>query len=232
MSLDFEKRILVSITGSTNHDWQSKLKEIKKFKLTKIALFVETFRREQQRWKIYEALKKSCVKKIPFVHIREDVKKGELKYLQKNFGTKHFNIHEVHYGKIIKKWRGWYKQLYLELNYDNKLAKKVDVKKIGGFCIDLSHFKSSEEKWGKEFKYALKYKDQKNLFVCNHLNGYSYKLNKDMHTVTSLKQFEYLKTLPKFIFGRIIAIETFNSIRDQLKFKKHVAKILNKKFNS
>jgi hypothetical protein len=37
-------------------------------------------------------------------------------------------------------------KLYLELNYDGFLSKSVKVNKIGGFCIDLSHFKTTEKK--------------------------------------------------------------------------------------
>ena len=231
MQKNFKNNILVSITGSTDKEWQSKLAEIEKYKITEVALFVEIFKRPKQRWNIYHALQKSCVKKIPFVHIREDVTKDELQFLQNNFKTKYFNIHETGFS-ILEKWRGFYKHLYLEMNYNNQVPRNVKVKKIGGFCVDLSHFKASEEKWGDEFKYILKRRHKKELFVCNHLNGYGYKTNKDVHTVTSLKQFEYLKTLPEFVFGKIIAIETFNSIKDQLKFRDHVVKLLNKKFNS
>jgi len=41
-----------------------------------------------------------------------------------------------------------------------------------------------------------------------------------------LKDFDYLTTLPKFVFGKIIAIETYNSIKKQLEFKKHLETIL------
>ena len=132
--------------------------------------------------------------------------------------------------KVLKKWKGRYKELYLEMNKDNKISKNVDVSKIGGFCVDLSHFKAAEEIWSKEFIYTIKRKNSK-YFKCNHLNGYSYKKNTDLHTVKSLKEFDYLLTLPKFLFGNAIAIETYNSIKQQLKFKAYLTKLLNKKFN-
>ena len=226
---DFAKRIFVSITGSTDKDWQSKLKEIEYLKIKEIALFLEIFRTRSQRDKICQALLKSCVKNIPLVHIRDDMAKEELSFLVKNFKTKCFTIHEDHF-KILSQWQGFYQKLYLEMNYDNFINRLVDVSKIGGFCIDLSHFKAAEEKWSQEFAYIMQWQSVSHLFKCNHLNGYDYKKNQDLHTVRSLKEFDYLKTLPEFIFGDYIGIEVFNSIKEQIRFKRYLVKLLNKKY--
>jgi hypothetical protein len=209
---ELSKRILVSITGNKDIHWQSKLKEIKKHRITRVALFLEIFKRPQ-REKIYKALLKSDIKTIPLVHIRNDMDKEELKFLAKNFKPKYFTIHEDSFD-IMEKWKGYYKKLFLEMNYDNFISRKVDVSKIGGFCIDISHFKAGEEKWSKEFKYILGRRKNKNIFACNHLNGYSYKKNIDLHTIKDLKEFDYLKT--------------FNKISEQLKFKKHIIEMLGK----
>lgn len=217
-------RILVSITGDKEKDWKSKLEEIKKYKIKKIALFIECFKK-QQRNKIYKALLSSNIKEIHLVHIRHDTSKQELKLLLKNFKVKCFVIHESGFN-YLKKWSGFHKKLFLEMNYDNFVPKNVNLNKIGGFCIDLSHFKSAEKKQSKDFKYIIKRKKEKRYFVCNHLNGYSYKKNVDLHTIKSLKDFSYLKTLPTFLFGKYIAIEVFNSITEQLKFKKYIISML------
>lgn len=219
-----KKKILVSITGKKQCDWESQLSEIEKFKLKRVALFLEMFSKNQ-RSKIYSALLDSCVKRIPLVHIRNDMSREELVFLKKNFKTKCFTIHENSF-KCLNEWRGFYKKLFLEMNIDNKVSHDVDVSKIGGFCVDLSHFKAEERLWSKEFKYIIKREKVHRYFKCNHLNGYDYKTNCDIHTVTGLKQFSYLKTLPQFLFGKYIAIETFNSINDQLKFKEYVIKLL------
>lgn len=112
------------------------------------------------------------------------------------------------------------------MNYDNHVDNFVKVKKVGGFCTDLSHFKAGEEKWSKDFRYVVNNVKNRKYFACNHLNGYSYEKNCDMHMVGKLKDFNYLKTLPKFLFGEVIAIETYNTIREQQKFKKHLIKLL------
>ncbi len=220
---DFSTKLFLAITGKTEPEWRSKISELKKLGIDTATLFFEHYKKPQ-RDKIYKALENSCIKNIPLVHIRNDMSADELKYLCDKYDNPYLTIHEDSF-HILKKWQGFYKHLYLETNYDDKLASNVNVGQIGGFCVDLSHFKSVEEQWSKEFEYTIK-KRKKDIFVCNHINGYSYELNKDMHTVTSLDQFEYLKTLPRFVFGDVIAIEVDHSIKEQIKFKEHLTKLL------
>ena len=223
MKKNIADKIYVSITGRKEKQWKDKLKEIQKYKIDEVALFLEYYRKPQRK-KIYEALKKSSIKKIPLVHIRNDMDEKELEYLCKEYNNPYLTIHEDGF-KYLKKWKKFKKNLYLEMNYDNKVKKNVKVGSIGGFCIDLSHFKASEEKWAKDFEYVVKRK-KNGIFACNHLNGYSYENNWDIHDIKNLKEFKYIETLPKFLFGDVIAIETNNSIKDQLKFKKHLIKML------
>jgi hypothetical protein len=131
----------------------------------------------------------------------------------------------------LEKWRGFYKHLFLEMDTNNFVPSFVDVHEIGGFCVDLAHFKVDEEKWSKEFEYIFKRENVHRYFVCNHLSGYSFKKNKDLHKAKSIKDFDYVNTLPKFLFGEIIAIEVRNKISEQLEFKKYAAELLNKRFN-
>lgn len=221
------KKILISITGKEPADWKNKLREIEKYKIKKIALFLE-FYNKKQRKEIYEKLLSSNIKKIPFVHARHDMSKDEFEFLIKNFKTKYFNIHIESFTKL-REWNGLHKKLLLELAYTNKNLKNIYINKIKGFCIDLSHFKASEDRWTTEFEYITKQSKIKKYFVANHLNGYSTHAKKDLHTIKSLKEFDYLKTLPKFLFGKYIALEVFNPIKDQLRFKKYLCKILRNK---
>ncbi len=220
---NLSKRITPSITGFNSLQFNRKIGEAEKFKLYTIPLFFERLK-IKEREKVYARLKKSSIKKIPLVHIREDMTVKELDFFKKKYQTKYFTIHESHF-KIIKKWRGFYKDLYLEMDKNNIIDQNVIVEKIGGFCVDLSHFKSAEEKWSKEFTYTLKRADDK-IFACNHLNGYSYRRNTDLHSISSLRDFDYLQTLPEFLFGECIAIEADHNIAKQLEFKKYVLKIL------
>lgn len=221
-----KNKILVSITGKEEKEWQDKLQEIEKLGIKECALFLELYKKEEKQ-KIYKALLQSPIKNIPLVHIRHDMKKDELEFLQKNFKTKYFTCHEenfVHHD--VEHWKGFYKSIYLEMNFDNFVSKKVMVEKIGGFCIDLAHFKCGLEELSKDFKYVFKRRDKK-LFVCNHLNGWNPEKNIDMHTIHSLRDFNYLKTLPRFVIGKVIALEMFNSIKEQLVFKKYLETLVN-----
>lgn len=228
--------ILVSITGygkeykdRSVEPWQNKLKEIEKFGIKEIALFLELYDKKEKQ-EIYRALLKSGVRRIPLVHIRHDMEKSELEFLKKNYKTQYFTIHEINFAdEDLKKWKGLYKNIYLEMNCDGIVSKKVDVSKIGGFCIDFAHFKVDMEKLNKDFEYVFKRKDIHKYFKCNHLNGYNPEKNIDIHTIYNLKNFDYLKTLPQFVFGKTIALETFNSIKEQLEFKKYLTALLSEK---
>ena len=112
------------------------------------------------------------------------------------------------------------------MDTNNYISQKVIVEKIGGFCVDLSHFKLAQTQWTKEFDYTYFRKEKAN-FGCNHLTGCCAEKNADLHMIKSLKDFDYLKTLPKFLFGKVIGLEIGNSISQQIKFKKYLVKLLN-----
>ena len=223
----FSEKIFLSITGEKNIDWQSKLNEINRLKINKVAVFLERFDRKE-RDNFYRLLLKSSIKKIPFVHLRDDVTKEEIQFFINKFKTDYFNIHEEHF-RCLDKWKGFWNKLYLEMNYDSKISKDVKVRKIGGFCIDLAHFKSTIARGTKEAHYIYLRKN-KIKFTCNHLGGYSAEKMHDLHIIKKLKDFDYLTTLPKYIFGKIIALEVDNSIKEQIAFKKHVSKLLDDYF--
>lgn len=224
MSSDkFSSKIYLSITGTENIDWQSKLEEINQLKITEAAVFLESFDKKQ-RPHLYKFLLKSSIKKVPFVHLRHDTNKKDIEFFIKNYQTQYFNIHEEHFD-ILDRWQGYWDKLYLEMDYNSQIDKDVKVRQIGGFCIDLSHFKTNISRGTEEANYIFQRKN-KIKFACNHLNGYDPIKKCDIHTVTNLKDFDYLTTLPKFIFGQVIAIEVYNPIKEQIKFKEYLLKLL------
>ncbi|MCF7910360.1 hypothetical protein K9L16_01660 [Candidatus Pacearchaeota archaeon] len=220
-------KILLSITGSRRKHWQEKLAEIEKYKIKKIALFLEIFTKKQ-RQEIYSALLNSNIKEIPFVHARNDMAIDEFKFLIKNFKTKYFNIHENSF-KYLDKWKGIHKKLLLEMNYNNQIPNNINIKKIKGFCIDVAHFTAARERGKKEYLFIMRYQKNKKLFKANHISGYSYFWKRDLHKPKKLKQFNYLQTIPDFIFGDYIAIEVFNSIKEQIQFKDHIYNLIKDK---
>jgi len=220
-------RLLIGLTGRNGKEVIKKINQAEELGITRAALFLEMVS-PKGRKKVYKLLLKSNIKDLPLVHIRNDMSKKELEFLEKNFKSKCLTIHESSF-KNLRKWEEHHKNLYLEMNFDNVIFSKVEVEKIGGFCVDLSHFKSAKERGVKEYDYVMKRKDNKKMFIGNHLNGYHEKGRRDIHTVKNVKQFDYLLTLPKFVFGKYIALEMFNSVEQQLKYKKYLQKLLKNK---
>jgi len=216
-------KIYPSITGHKTIDWQSKLKEINQLKINQAAVFIEWFDKKE-RPHLYKFLLKSSIKKVPLVHLRDDTDKEDIEFFVKNYGTQYFNIHEEHFD-LLDQWSGYWDKLYLEMNYDSQIAKNVKVRQIGGFCIDLSHFKAAIA-WGSEEATYAFFRKNKIKFACNHLNGYDPIKKCDKHTIDNLNDFDYLITLPKFVFGQIIALEVNNPIKEQIEFKKYLTKLL------
>ncbi|KKS26043.1 MAG: hypothetical protein UU87_C0004G0027 [Parcubacteria group bacterium GW2011_GWA2_42_11] len=227
--MDFSQIIFVGITNHEDHNWRVKMADIEKLGISEAALFLEQIPEKAERQEVYKALEKSCVKKIPLVHIRNEMDSDELELLCSRYNNPCLTIHEDTFA-CLDKWRDFQKNLFLEMNFDGLVPDFVKVEKIGGFCVDLAHFKAGEEKWSDEFLYTLSKQKHHKYFACNHVSGYSYEKNKDVHRITDLKQFDYLKTLPKFLFSQIIAIETHNSIAEQLEFKKYLIRLLNQYF--
>lgn len=221
--MDFSKKIYPGITGKKT-DWVSKIDEINELGISSAAFFIERFEKGE-REKMYQALLKSPVKEVPLVHMRHDAGNDEIKFFIDNFKTKYFNIHEENFN-IIGKWEKYRDKLYLELNYDDSIARNVSVESIGGFCVDLAHFKAAIARGSEEAYYVFRQKNNVRI-PCNHLSGYSFEKNRDVHFAASNKDFDYLATLPKYVFGEAIALEIDNGIKEQLAYKEHIVRLLN-----
>ena len=226
-----KSEILVGITGRNLTEFKDKVEEVNSLGISRVSVFLEFYNKDKRK-KLYKVLKKSGIKEIPFVHARHDMKLEEYEFLIKTFKTKYFNLHIDAFELIEKRKLKWIKRKILfEHSYHDTITKKLNMKDIGGFCIDLSHFKSAEQRHTNEFKFVVSNKQNSKIFIANHLNGYDPIEKRDIHTITSTKDFDYLRTLPKFVFGKYIALEMFNSIKEQLEFKEYLIPILKEKVN-
>ncbi|MGM0482556.1 MAG: hypothetical protein ACQEP6_01675 [Patescibacteria group bacterium] len=151
--------------------------------------------------------------------------KEELEFLHNSFGSIYFTIHEDHFD-ILDKWGEFKNNLFLEMNTDNTVADNVKVEEIGGFCIDLAHYQKEKDRKTVDYDYVYERRNNPELFKCNHLDGYSFEEMMDLHYVKSIKDLEYIKVLPEFIFGDVIGIEIDNTIKEQLHFKEQIIKML------
>jgi hypothetical protein len=223
-SINDTRKFLLSITGNTVQDCKNKLQEIQQRKIDETALFFQHLSFDQ-RQEVYNALAKTDVKKVPLVHIGASFNKNELDFLFKNYQTRYFTIHESDFN-VLSQWKGFYQYLFLEMSTDNVVANNVEVEKIGGFCVDLAHYQKQKDRDTVDYHYVYDRRNNKNLFQCNHLSGYSFSEMEDLHYAESVKDFDYIKVLPEFVFSNIIAMEVNNSIAEQMKFREYVKELL------
>ena len=217
------KRIFVSVT-TYEGDWQKQVGEVKKLKLTEIGLFL-TDAQKLERKKIYKALEQTSVKYIPHVHIRHDMSEAELDYLVNNYKSKVFTIHYQYIDSF--KNSKYKKQIFVENNWRHSRIKRISrLLKVGGACIDLSHyeqFRLTDPKYLKMSQTAAK-----NFKVgCNHLSAVL-KNGESWHKAKNFDELRYVADIPKKYFSKYICLELTNPISEQLKYKKQIAKLLAK----
>lgn len=225
-------RVLVSIT-TTNKDYLKKIKEIKKYKIKEIALFLTLYATKNIRHKIYKALINCGVKSIPVVHLRNDMTGDEIEYLKKKFRTKMFNTHpkgffQLDDPKLIKKYK---KIIYLENTEAFSMKKEID--NFAGICFDVSHLHDAILKKKKLAKETIEIlKNYKCGFA--HLSEmrenavfdkYEKSMSYCLHHFENINEFDYIKKYRKYL-PYYIALEIDNPIKEQLLAKKYIEKIL------
>lgn len=100
--IDFNQRILVSMTGKDGFLWQKQLAEIIKLNITEVALFLENISLSQREM-LYPSLLKSEIKSIPLIHLRNDMSKDEIDFLVKKYHSKFLTIHENDFDNL-ERW--------------------------------------------------------------------------------------------------------------------------------
>ncbi|MFA6410180.1 MAG: hypothetical protein WCW26_01235 [Candidatus Buchananbacteria bacterium] len=204
------------------------VKEVGEYKLKEISLFV-TAANYTERKKIYQALEKTSVQKIPHVHIRHDMREAEMDYLVSRFQSKVFTAHAQYFLKYFKNSK-YRKNIFIENNNGQSTIKNIsDLKLAGGCCIDLAHF---EQFRFKSKKYYELTKEIAKIYPigCNHLSAVLPD-GQSWHRVKQISDLNYLKNIPQQYFSKYINLELANPIKEQLEFKKYIAKILTKQWN-
>lgn len=220
------KRIYPSVVTFAA-DWRKMIKDVSRLKLKEISLFL-TCAGFQDRQQIYQALEKTSVQKIPHVHARHDMTEDEFDYLINHYKTKAFTIH-CGYFKFVKGSKH-IKKIFIENNSgQTRIKSSNSLNQAGGICIDLSHLEHSRNRSPRDFEIVIE-AAKKYKIGCNHLsavldNGLSW------HKVKKLSELDYITKIPKSYFSKYINIELNNSIPEQLRFRKYIAKILAKKWS-
>jgi hypothetical protein len=226
-----KRKILISITTTSNSDWRRKIKEIDNLKIKEIAVFL-TCLDKKERKEFYNLLEKTKIKSIPFVHMRSDMSPKELDYFIKKYNTKVFNIHSKREYPLKYKHLENRDKIYIENVYC--LFDNNEIKSFGGICLDLTHFENdrifNKERYFKILKVIKEFK-----IGCNHisvikktprLDKYNNSKRCDSHFLENLSELDYLKKYPANYFSPFVAIELENTLKEQLEIKKYIEKIL------
>lgn len=221
------KRIYPSIVTFYG-DWRQMVADVKRLGLKEISLFL-TGAAPKERKEIYKALLKTKVEKIPHVHIRHDFKESELDFLVATYKSQVFTTHYQYFKKNFANSK-YKKNIFIENNNGRHRIRDFKVlNQAGGACIDLSHLEEFRLKAPGYYKVSNQI--AKNYQVgCNHLSAVL-PSGKSWHHAKSVADLAYVGSIPKFYFSRFINLELKNSIPEQIKFKKYLAKLLAKQWN-
>ena len=223
-------KFLPAITTTKNSDWKEKIKEIKNLHLKEAAIF-PTCLNEKERKELYQLIEKSGLEKIPFVHLRNDMKINELDYLIKNWKTEVFNIHmQVEY-PLAYDYSKYKDIIYIE-NVYHSLDEK-ELKKFAGICLDFSHLENDRFLKKEKFKHDSKMLDIYQI-GCNHISAIKKTTYIDefgyvryaFHYLNDFSELDYLKKYPLKYFSSFCAIELENSISEQLKAIEYIKNLL------
>jgi hypothetical protein len=217
---------------TTSPRWKEKIKEADEIGLTEVAVF-PTMLDKEQRKELYSLLSRSKIKSIPFVHLRSDMDVGEMEYFIKKYNTQVFNVHSSKEYPINKEWLKYASAIGIENIHDCYLDED-EIKKFGGICLDFTHLENDRMTDLNKF-----YKDSdlinKIPIKCNHLSAIKKvfkveeddkKLRYDSHYFEDLSEFNYLKKYSLNLFSDFCALEVENTLKDQLKAKEYVSKLI------
>lgn len=225
-----EKQILNRIYPSVvtwAGDWQKMINDVKRLKLRDISLFL-TGARYKERQKIFRELEKTLVSRIPHVHARHDMREDEFDYLVNKYKTKVFTLHFQYIPNLSKSKH--LKKIFIENNGRQATITNFNtLKKVGGLCIDLTHYHDMLHHSPRHHKITVKAREKFQV-GCNHLSAINSN-NRQSHYAKSISELDYISDIPKKYFSKYINIELGNSIPEQIKFKKHIAKVLKKSWD-
>lgn len=225
-------KVLLGLTTTTHSDWRKKIRDIRKFDLREIALFVTgvgKFEREE----IYRKLERSQIEKIPHVHARDDFDELEIDYLVERFGVEFFNIHAMESCKHFLSMKKHLDKIYIE---NSPMMSKENfefyIEHTAGVCIDFSHWESFKRKFPHkkygDFIHVLK----THKIGCCHVSGvkiepFAVDHNKkfSVHSIDDLYELDYMKKYVKYL-PRYVSLELENSFEQQLQAKKYLEKII------
>ena len=223
--------IYPSITSTVPGRWQTQLQEIKELGIKEFCLF-PTAMDQMEREEMYRELRKLKIKRIPLIHLKSEMEKGEVKYLKENFPVEVFNIHITGNYPNKNDYGEYKKDVFVE-NLGDELDEEI-IKDYGGMCLDLAHLENNRLS-GKNQVYQQNLALMKTYKIgVDHINSIKKELvwdrsrrwqSYESHSYLELSEFDFVVNYREFI-SEIVALELENSIEEQLVAKEYVEKLL------
>lgn len=230
------KKLLPGLTTTPRSDWREKIKEIDKFQLNEIALF-PTFLKVNERKELYDLLQKTDLKRIPHIHLRDDMEEWELDLFSEKYQTEFYNIHPQPPDLVmLKKMKSKINNVYVENleKIDDYFFEIADM--CQGICLDLSHWEDEGILEGYDI-FSKRIKEYK--IGCSHISAIKKEYTTWRHYATNelinlysdhlLQDFNELDYVKKYVeyLPEYVSIELENSFSEQLKIKEYLEKIIN-----
>jgi hypothetical protein len=158
----------------------------------------------------------------------------ELDHLVKNYQTSAFNLHTAREFPFGQDYGHYSKIIYIENTYE-PLAEE-EIKKFGGICLDFSHLENTRLFYRDMYEHNIKIIEKYGC-GCNHIGPAKnfpmlddrekkYPDSQHPHFLKSLSELDYLKKYPANYFGNFLALELQNGLREQLKARDYIVKLL------
>jgi hypothetical protein len=234
------RKVLLGLTTTPGSDWKEKVREIDELGIEEAALF-PTYLEYEDRQELYKRLENSRIRSIPHVHLRgEDMGKDEIDYLIKRFHTKLFNLHpDKAFSASIDTLSEYKETIFLE-NLDDLASLeeiRANIKKVGGLCIDYSHWQDrillADD---KVYNALMKELIKNNKIGCCHISAIHDKpevmewtVDREPHYsghhMEKLSDLDYMKNYVNYL-PDIISLELENSFEEQLEAKEYIEKLI------
>jgi len=226
------RNIYVSLT--TVKDWRPKISEIDDLGLTELALF-PTAIELPERQELYSAIEKTGLKKIPCVHLRDDMERWEIDWLIEKYGAEKFNLHPSKEARAFLATNSDLKHLtYIEnLDWLSSVFFEL-VEEAAGVCLDVSHYEDFGVMQNSQGYEGFAEYLRNHTIGWNHVSAINDELAKNisavnqgeiveynLHTIQRLSQMDYLRGHLE-VMSDTVAIELNNSLAEQLKVKKYL----------
>ncbi len=222
--------ILLGLTTTPGSDWHAKVEEMKKFGITRIALF-PTFLKITQRRKLYAMLDEIEGLIIPHVHLRgEDMEEWEMQWFEKHKAQ----VYNIHMGErhieLLDKYNN---KVYIE-NHPHRAIPENQLNEVAGMCLDFQHWQLA-----KKFRPSVAEKTEKcaKAFAigCCHVSPlpklkntlFRFLKKAGSHYLISMDEVDYIEKFLQYL-PEYISIEMENSFEQQLEVKTYLENILKK----